>query len=111
MSDLPSHLIQFISTYRTKHKTDANFDATLSLFANLSSYSMKGKNLVAFFQNLSPLPGASQFSQFIQVVPFYPHPVVSRLSIRYFHFCNNSVLLLSFQHSKSLHVVMDSCWE
>ena len=32
--------------------------------------------------NLSPLPGASQFPQFIQVVPFYPHPVVSRLSIR-----------------------------
>ena len=43
---------------------------------------------------------------------FPPWPrVFHKLSVRHFHFCRNSVLLLSFQHSETLHVIMDSCWE
>ena len=43
---------------------------------------------------------------------FPPWPqVFHKLSVRHFHFCKNSVLLLSFQHSETLHVIMDSCWE
>lgn len=56
-SDFPSHLLNVMSVYRTKHEADVIFDQAKSLFILLSLYSMKGKDMLTLFQNFSALPG------------------------------------------------------
>lgn len=56
-SDLPSSILKEVSLYRSATQLTPELEALLKLFAFLSSYSIKSKDLLMFFQNFTVIPG------------------------------------------------------
>lgn len=56
-SELPAYLIKSLYDYRKQQRSDEIFEATNKLISSLFLFSMKGKDLVLYLQNLTALPG------------------------------------------------------
>jgi hypothetical protein len=56
-TDFPGQLIHYLAGFREKAETTPVFQKVLNFFVNISRYSLKSKDLLAFFQLFSTVPG------------------------------------------------------
>ena len=69
-SELPAYLIKSLYEYRKKQSGDDVFDATNTLISSLFLFSMKGKDMVLYLQNLTALPGNFRPFFTIDLLPY-----------------------------------------
>lgn len=104
MSDLMSHLLRYISTFRTKRQMDQSFEAANDLFNILAGHSMKGKDLKLLFQNFTSLPGNFRpfysFEMLRSLYSIFQNPYDAPVSIFRFRGGNDMLQTLKCEHLK-----------